>query len=77
MLPADAVPGSAADVSIAPEPASSLACRARFSSIETRKASASSGSSFGSTPNSKPPPELAITALAPSSPYYQENMIIT
>ena len=69
-LPVGVVPGSAVDVSIfvAPVAPSSLACRARFSSIETRKASANSGSSLGSTPNSKPPPPLGITAPAPSSP---------
>ena len=70
MLPVEALPGSAVDVSIVADPAatSSLACRARFSSMETLKARANSGSSFGSTPNSKPPPPLAITAPAPSSP---------
>ena len=70
MLPVDVVPVSTAAVSIVADPAaaSSLACRARFSSMETRKASANSGSSFGSTPNSKPPPPLAMTAPAPSSP---------
>merc|ERR1719385_650603 len=58
------VAGTAASVS----PPPSACCLALCSSIDTLSASASSGSSLGSTPNSNPPPLLVMPAPLPSSP---------
>mmetsp|Transcript_45969 Transcript_45969/g.146764 ORF Transcript_45969/g.146764 Transcript_45969/m.146764 type:complete len:368 (+) Transcript_45969:216-1319(+) len=69
-----ASPSAAAPSPPAPPPAAASAaaarsCRARSSSIDTRRASASSGSRLGSTPNSNPspPPPAAPATAAPAA----------
>mmetsp|Transcript_111237 Transcript_111237/g.202289 ORF Transcript_111237/g.202289 Transcript_111237/m.202289 type:complete len:469 (+) Transcript_111237:28-1434(+) len=65
---APSAPGAAAAPPSAGAPPSAACCRARSSSIEMRSASASSGSSAGLMPNSKPasPPPAAATPASPS-----------